>query len=122
VVAEKARFILLGRYPADEAWRPIARRRADRRQLAGVAFGCCAGLGAGSPCPARRMPLLGGGVGGLGVPTELWGGLPLTLLLTAAGMAGALPWASPWPTDGARHCRCCAACSPPTWNWPGAFR
>ena len=42
--------------------------------------------------PLLAPPLLAGGFAGLtSVPTELWGGLPLTLLLTGAGMAGALP-------------------------------
>lgn len=95
VVAEKARFILLGRYPADEAWRPVL--------AAGLITGswlaaACGGLrGRALPLalllpPLLALPLLAGGFAGLGsVPTELWGGLPLTLLLTGAGMAGALP-------------------------------
>ena len=95
VVAEKARFILLGRYPADEAWRSILAAGLIAGSWLGVATGVLRGR---SVIPALALPplvaitLLGGGLGGLqSVPTELWGGLPLTLLLTAAGMAGALP-------------------------------
>jgi general L-amino acid transport system permease protein len=93
VVAEKARFILLGRYPADDAWRPILAAGLIAGSWLGWRPAGCAGLApALALAPLVAMPLLGGGVGGLeSVPTELWGGLPLTLLLTAAGMAGALP-------------------------------
>lgn len=95
VVVEKARFILLGRYPDEEAWRPLLAAGligagwllAAFRHLPGSTL---AALLLAPPLVA--LPLLGGGVAGLApVPTELWGGLPLTLLLTGAGMAGALP-------------------------------
>ena len=95
VVAEKARFILLGRYPAAESWRPALAAALIAGSWLGVAFGGLRGnrvLPTLALPPLLAVPLLGGGMGGLPtVPTELWGGLPLTLLLTAAGMAGALP-------------------------------
>ncbi len=95
VVAEKARFILLGRYPGDESWRPIAAAGLIVASWLAVAFGRIGGraaLVALALPPVVAVPLLGGGFAGLApVPTELWGGLPLTLLLTAGGMAGALP-------------------------------
>lgn len=95
VVAEKARFILLGRYPGEESWRPIAAAGLIVASWLAVAFGRLGGrtalLALALP-PVVAVPLLGGGFAGLApVPTELWGGLPLTLLLTAGGMAGALP-------------------------------
>lgn len=95
VVAEKARFILLGRYPANDAWRSILAAGLIAGSWLGVATGVLRGrfvIPALALAPLVAIALLGGGVGGLeSVPTELWGGLPLTLLLTAAGMAGALP-------------------------------
>jgi len=95
VVAEKARFILLGRYPADADWRPILASVLIAGSWLAVAFAWLRGravLPALLVPPLVALPLLGGGFAGLeAVPTELWGGLPLTLLLTAAGMAGALP-------------------------------
>ncbi len=95
VVAEKARFILLGRYPADENWRPAVAAALIAASWLAVARGWLRGravLPALAVPPLVAIALLGGGFAGLAaVPTELWGGLPLTLLLTAAGMAGALP-------------------------------
>jgi general L-amino acid transport system permease protein len=95
VVTEKARFILLGRYPAEALWRPLLAAGLIAGSWLVAAFarlsgGKLAGLLALAPLAA--LALLGGGFAGLdSVPTELWGGLPLTLLLTTAGMAGALP-------------------------------
>ena len=97
VVNEKARFILLGRYPQEEQWRPVlasfalmtpvfasCSRRFWRPSLALV---WVVGL-------ALFFVLMGGGVGGLGkVPTDLWGGLPLTLMLTVLSMVLAFPLA-----------------------------
>ena len=95
VVAEKARFILLGRYPADQAWRPFLAAGLITGSWLAAAFGWLRGGKLASAlflAPLLALPLLGGGLAGLSdVPTELWGGLPLTLLLTSAGMAGALP-------------------------------
>lgn len=97
VVAEKFRPILFGRYPFAEQWRPalasvillaalVASFRfpgAGRRLL--IAWGLAlAAVGA----------LLHGGWGGLVVvQTTAWGGLPLTLLLSIATVAGAAPLA-----------------------------
>jgi general L-amino acid transport system permease protein len=95
VVAEKAHFILLGRYPPDEAWRPLLAAGLIIGSWLAAAFGWLRGGRLASAlfmAPLLALPLLGGGFAGLGsIPTELWGGLPLTLLLTSAGMAGALP-------------------------------
>ena len=95
MITEKARFILLGRYPQPESWRP---------ELATVAlfipvFASCmqrfwkpwltlvwlAGFSA-------FFVLMGGGVLGLSkVTTDRWGGLPLTILLAVTSMAFAFP-------------------------------
>ncbi len=95
VIQEKARFILLGRYPQTDSWRPVL---ATFALLAPVLASCSprcwkpwlvllwiAGLGG-------FFVLMGGGVAGLApVPTDRWGGLPLTLLLSVVSMALAFP-------------------------------
>ena len=97
VINEKARFILLGRYPQEEQWRPVlatfalmtpvlasCSRRFWQPSLAWI---WAAGLGV-------FFVLMGGGVAGLGkVPTDLWGGLPLTLMLSVLSMVLAFPLA-----------------------------
>ena len=96
-IAEKLRFILFGRFPYAEQWRPLVvvvifvalilascdRRLWGRRLrllwLAGLAL-----VGV----------LMWGGVFGLSyVETDLWNGLPLTLILAVVGMALAFPLA-----------------------------
>lgn len=95
VVAEKARLIVLGRYPADALWRPALAAGLIAGSWLVAAFGWLSGGRLAAVLalpPLAALPILGGGFAGLeAVPTELWGGLPLTLQLTAAGMAGALP-------------------------------
>jgi general L-amino acid transport system permease protein len=95
VINEKARFILLGRYPQEQQWRPVL---ASFALLSPVLASCstrfwrpslaliwAAGL-------AVFFVLMGGGVAGLGrVPTDLWGGLPLTLMLSVLSMVLAFP-------------------------------
>lgn len=95
VVAEKWKIMLFGRFPTDETWRAAAAvvlwsalmfitamRRAKPLALLGLwlVFGT---LG---------LLLMAGGVGGLqAVPTNQWGGLPLTLLIACGGFALAFP-------------------------------
>jgi general L-amino acid transport system permease protein len=97
VIAEKGRFILLGRYPHAQDWRPTV---ATAMLLALVIASCSrrfwkpwlaalwiAGL-------AAVFVLMRGGVLGLmPVGTDLWGGLPLTILLSVVSMALAFPLA-----------------------------
>jgi len=97
VVAEKYRVIFFGRYPIDEQWRPLlatvlmlglllasTMRRLQNRRLP-LVWAC--GL-------VLFLLLLKGGVFGLAnVDTPRWGGLPLTLILTVFGLAGAFPLA-----------------------------
>ena len=96
VVVEKYRFILLGRYPLADAWRPMTASVlllatvlvVAARRLRASAVAVFAGLA----LPVLSVALLSGGFLGLQtVPSELWGGLPLTLLLTMGGIGGALP-------------------------------
>lgn len=94
-VEVKYRLILFGRYPFDEQWRPLVgmialivmalascdRRNWNRRLLAIWAVGL-----------SVFFVLMGGGVFGLTpVRTNLWGGLPLTLMLAFIGIAVAFP-------------------------------
>ena len=97
VIAERFRFILSGAYPFDEQWRPA---------IACLLF---VTLYAASTLrtlwnwrllllwivlPAAAVTLLRGGVFGLSdVPSEIWGGLPLTFLLSTVGFAVAFPFA-----------------------------
>jgi general L-amino acid transport system permease protein len=95
VVAERFRFILFGSYPYDEQWRP-----AVACLLFGVLYLASAVrawwrswlLALWITVPAAAALLLRGGVSGLtDVPTDLWGGLPLTMFLSTVGFAAAIP-------------------------------
>jgi general L-amino acid transport system permease protein len=95
IVGERARFILLGTYPKDEQWRPAlacllfaalygvsARRAWWKPWLAAVWIAV----------PAGAIALLRGGFLGLSsVPSDAWGGLPLTFILSTVGFAAAFP-------------------------------
>jgi general L-amino acid transport system permease protein len=96
-IAEKFRFILFGRFPYQEYWRPLIvvltfialilascdRRLWGRR----IAILWLAGL-------AVVGVLMWGGILGMSyVETSLWSGLPLTLILAVIGMVFAFPLA-----------------------------
>jgi general L-amino acid transport system permease protein len=97
VIGDKYRFILFGRYPYDQQWRPAlcvllfialywvsADRRFWRRELAWIWIGTLALIGV----------LMWGGVLGLEyVSQDQWGGLPITLILATFGLAAAFPLA-----------------------------
>jgi len=94
-VAEKYRLILFGRYPYDAQWRPLAavllvvgmlavtaHPRAWRRWL----------VPAWAVVLGAFLLLMGGGALGLPrVEAGVWGGLPLTVLLTLVGMSASIP-------------------------------
>jgi general L-amino acid transport system permease protein len=96
-IAEKARFIIFGRFPYAEQWRPLLvvaifvaliLASCDRRlwglKLAGLWVAGLVVVGI----------LMWGGVFGMTyVETALWSGLPLTLILAVVGMAFAFPLA-----------------------------
>jgi general L-amino acid transport system permease protein len=96
-IAEKLRFILFGRYPYQEHWRPLfvvvifialilasCDRRMWGRRLAVLWVAGLAAVGV----------LMWGGVFGMSyVETSLWNGLPLTLILAVVGIALAFPLA-----------------------------
>src|SRR5215831_695106 len=96
-IEEKGRFILFGRYPYAEHWRPLftvvifialilasCDRRLWGRRLVLLWLAGLAAVGV----------LMWGGIFGLShVGNELWGGLPLTLIFAVLAMAFAFPLA-----------------------------
>lgn len=97
VIHERFRFILFGAYPFGEQWRPAlvcvlfvslyvasAIRAWWKPWL----------LGFWIAAPTGAIVLLRGGLFGLAdVPSESWGGLPLTCVLSTVGFAAAFPLA-----------------------------
>jgi general L-amino acid transport system permease protein len=97
VIGDKYRFILFGRFPFEAQWRPAivlvlfvslyvvsGMRRFWRKELALIWVGTLAVIGA----------LMWGGFAGMEyVPQDVWGGLPLTLILATFGLAFAFPLA-----------------------------
>ncbi len=95
VIGEKYRFILFGRFPFEEQWRPAvvialfiglfgvsAMRRFWRPALILLWVGVLTLIGL----------LMWGGVFGMAyVPQDTWGGLPITLILSTFGLAFAFP-------------------------------
>jgi general L-amino acid transport system permease protein len=97
VIAEKHRLLFFGRYPHDAQWRPLL---ATLIILALLAAACWRRLWrpgfliAGAAGLAAAVLLMAGGAAGLRpVPTQLWGGLPLTLLVSLGGTLLAFPLA-----------------------------
>ncbi|TRZ96960.1 MAG: amino acid ABC transporter permease [Rhodocyclaceae bacterium] len=97
VVAEKYRFILFGRYPHAEQWRPLL---ATAVLLLVIVASGLRLLPRGLLLAAWALALqaffilMGGGNFGLTpVGSDQWGGLPLTLLLATTAMLLALPLA-----------------------------
>ncbi len=95
IIHEKYRLILFGRYPFDEQWRPLlgivillalvvaSCNRDFWRAWLGAVWIVAIGVFAA---------LMWGGVFGLKyVENELWGGLPLTLILAVVGCVAAFP-------------------------------
>ncbi len=96
-IGEKYRLILFGTYPYDQQWRPLLAvlviialfvascdRRLWRRWLLPLWLGAAALVGG----------LMWGGALGLEfVENRLWGGLPLTLILSVIGLVVAFPLA-----------------------------
>ena len=89
VVAERFRFMLFGGYPFAEQWRP-----AVACVLFVVLYGASTVrtwwnrrlLGLWIVLPAAAVTLLRGGLFGLSdIPSEFWGGLPLTFLCPRSG-------------------------------------
>ncbi len=94
VVAEKWRLIVFGRYPYAEQWRPAL---ATVLLLALLIVSCIRAFWRVWLAPAWVgvwavfFWLMAGGGGLSRVPTEQWGGLPLTVMLSTIAIAFAFP-------------------------------
>lgn len=91
------RMILLGRYPVGEGWRPVLGMLILLASV-GIAamprFFGAKGIWTVVGALVIFVALLAGGWGGLTpVDSDLWGGLPLTLLLTAFAVIASVPMA-----------------------------
>ncbi|MBM3484718.1 MAG: amino acid ABC transporter permease [Alphaproteobacteria bacterium] len=97
VIGVKLRFILFGTYPFEEQWRPM---------LAVALFVAMAVISSWRVLWSRTLVLgwvfllvvlgflmRGGVLGLMSVPTEQWGGLPVTIMLAAIGVTLSLPLA-----------------------------
>jgi general L-amino acid transport system permease protein len=95
VLAEKGRLVLLGRFPPGEQWRPIAGSVALLGCVGAAAHPrCFGGLGLGllvGGVTAFGVLMAGGVLGLTPVGTDLWGGLPLTLLLAVIALLLGVP-------------------------------
>jgi general L-amino acid transport system permease protein len=96
VVHERFRFILFGAYPFDEQWRPalvcllfVALYAASTVRAWWTRWLLAAWIAV----PAVAVAIMRGGAAGLtDVPSDAWGGLPLTFLLSTVGFAAAFPF------------------------------
>jgi general L-amino acid transport system permease protein len=95
VVTEKYRFILFGRYPFEEQWRPLV---ATLLLLALLVTSCMRAFWKPwlvllwAAVMGAFFALMYGNVLGLSkVETDRWGGLPLTILLASISMTLAFP-------------------------------
>jgi general L-amino acid transport system permease protein len=94
-VAEKWRLILFGRYPYAEQWRPMAATAAVVAALVITAIPAfwrrwLAWLW-GAVLASFFLLMSGSFIGLTRVDTSMWGGLPLTVLLTLIGMGASIP-------------------------------
>jgi len=96
-VAAKFGQFMFGRYPDAERWRVLLTYGLTAGTLAGLMIPGVPGkrwlgLFAVIALPVIAWMLLYGGVAGLpAVPTELWGGLMVTLVVATVGIAGSFP-------------------------------
>ena len=97
VVAEKYRLIIFGRYPFEDQWRPLV---ATVMLLGLLVMSCIKRFWKpwlvplwGVVVVAFFFLMLGGWMGLARVPTDLWGGLPLTIMLATFSIVLAYPLA-----------------------------
>jgi general L-amino acid transport system permease protein len=97
VIAEKYRFILFGRYPFDEQWRPLV---ATVLMFGMVVASCIRAFWKPWLAALWAVGLVvffvlmyGNTMGLTRVTTDRWGGLPLTILLSTLSIALAFPLA-----------------------------
>lgn len=94
-IVDKARIMLIGTYPAELAWRPLA---------AGILFAGVVAATVSGRCKKRILTtawplffvvalwLVGGGAGLAEVDQSMWGGLMLSLGLAAVGILFSVPF------------------------------
>jgi general L-amino acid transport system permease protein len=95
IVNERLRFILFGTYRFDEQWRPalacllfVSLYMASAIRAWWKPWLICLWIAV----PTAAIVLLRGGFLGLAeVPSDSWGGLPLTFVLSTVGFAAAIP-------------------------------
>jgi general L-amino acid transport system permease protein len=95
VIAEKWRLIIFGRYPFDAHWRP---QLATLLLLGLVAMSCVRAFWRKwlailwlAVVPAFFLLMAGGYLGLAAVPTDQWGGLPLTVMIATFSILLAFP-------------------------------
>ena len=95
VVSEKYRLIIFGRYPFADQWRPLIATLAMITLVIASCIRACWKPWLGLLWIAMLAVfflLMGGGLGLLErVPTDRWGGLPLTVMLATISIALAFP-------------------------------
>jgi general L-amino acid transport system permease protein len=96
-IVEKYRLVIFGRYPFDDQWRPLL---ATALMLGLLVASCTRPLWNAwlillwAVVLAAFFVLMGGGWFGLEeVPTDQWGGLPLTIMLASLSIVFAFPLA-----------------------------
>ena len=95
VIAEKYRLIIFGRYPYEEQWRPLVATLL----MTGLLVASCVrpfwrpwlALLWAAVLAVFFVLMAGGSFGLTAVPTDLWGGLPLTVMLATLGIVLAFP-------------------------------
>lgn len=95
VVAEKYRFIIFGRYPFEEQWRPLVATLL----MVGLLVASCMryfwkpwlALLWAVVLGAFFLLMYGNAMGLSKVETDRWGGLPLTIMLSSLSMVAAFP-------------------------------
>ncbi|HKT09231.1 MAG TPA: amino acid ABC transporter permease [Gemmatimonadaceae bacterium] len=93
-IGHKAGFILFGLYPAAQRWRPGLAAAVLVALVVCTAIPRCWTrwlLAAWALGLALAFVVMHGGLGLTVVPTQRWGGLPVTIMLTALGLAGGFP-------------------------------
>jgi general L-amino acid transport system permease protein len=95
VVAEKYRLIIFGRYPFEQQWRPLAATVLMLTMLVASCMRSCwkpwlAGLWVAVLIVFFTL-MYGNTLGLAKVTTDRWGGLPLTILLSALSIVTAFP-------------------------------
>lgn len=95
VIVQKWKVILFGRYPESEVWRPAIFCFVWSIGLFWAFYGQTSFKYKLIICLVGAVLLLGFLLGGIGalvlVPTSLWGGLSLTLIISVVGMGLAFP-------------------------------